>query len=420
MITQKLKEIISAVADKGFLHLFSANVMIQIVSFASQLFVAGILAPEDIGRIKIIQTLLSIFSVIAGMGLSSSTLKLCSEKRPDLERKHILYSGFIFTIIFTLSVYVIILILNHFKIFSSDSSINWLLPLGILPLITNSLYNLFISYFQAIKSIKLISKLTLSNKLISIALIILFSFLWGITGYYIALNVGLFLIILVSIVLLLKNNPAHEFVSKLQFPIHWQYAKPTLFSNILSETSAYLDILLLNYFVSDMGEIGQYSFALTMTIIFRLFPQTVQQISIPFFSSSSNDSVKIKEQASYYNRLLIWGILLIYILAILIVPPFIRTVFDVKYEGSIQYFLILGLGWSIRMMVQLKAGAIFGLGYIKYNFYISLISCCFNLILYSLALYYFKTLGLAYATIISGILMYVLYNYYFGRAMKKR
>ena len=80
-----IKIFLRKIQEKGFFHLLSANILIQIFAFASQLFVAGILSPEDIGRIKIIQTYLSVFSVIAGMGLNASTLKICSEGREHKE-----------------------------------------------------------------------------------------------------------------------------------------------------------------------------------------------------------------------------------------------------------------------------------------------------------------------------------------------
>jgi O-antigen/teichoic acid export membrane protein len=84
----RLNHLLSDVAAKGFFHLLSANVLIQLVAFASQLFVAGILSPEDVGRIKIITTFLSVFSIIGGMGLNASTLKLCSENRSEAKQRN--------------------------------------------------------------------------------------------------------------------------------------------------------------------------------------------------------------------------------------------------------------------------------------------------------------------------------------------
>ncbi len=59
--TVKIIDLLKFSDKRGFFHLLTANLLIQVVAFASQLFVAGILSPEDIGRIKVIQTFLSVF-----------------------------------------------------------------------------------------------------------------------------------------------------------------------------------------------------------------------------------------------------------------------------------------------------------------------------------------------------------------------
>ncbi len=104
----RLKYLLSEISAKGFFHLLSANVLIQLVAFASQLFVAGILLPEDVGRIKIITTFLSVFSIIGGMGLHASTLKLCSENRSQKEIRELFSSGVVFTIVSTIVFYGLI------------------------------------------------------------------------------------------------------------------------------------------------------------------------------------------------------------------------------------------------------------------------------------------------------------------------
>ena len=68
----EIKKILSDSHQKGFFHLFSANVMIQLFAFASQMLVAWFLLPDDIGRIKIIQTYLTIFLIAGSLGFNIS------------------------------------------------------------------------------------------------------------------------------------------------------------------------------------------------------------------------------------------------------------------------------------------------------------------------------------------------------------
>lgn len=423
-MTKKLhifKEFTKNIVDKGFFHLLSANVFIQLVSFASQLFVAGILSPDDIGRIKIIQTFLSIFSIIGGMGLSSSTLKLCSENRSTKEKQKIFSSAVVFTLISTVFVYLLVLLLNYFNLLSSDKLVKILIPLGLFPLISNSIFILFVSYFQAIKQIKLLSKLTISNKLISIVFIILLAYWLGIKGYYIAYNISFVFMVLVCVKLFLKTKSKKYHIKNYfeELPKHWFYARFSMLSNLFADFSSYIDILLISFLVTNMHDVGYYSFALTMTVAFRLFPSSVQQITSPYFSNLSSQKVEFESIFKRYNRLLyivVGGTLL---LALLLIPPFIHLIFGGKYDNSIQYFNYLAVGWSILQLNQLQSGAIFGMGKINYNVYVSFISFVCNFVIYLIAFYLYGLLGVAISSIATGSINLILTQFYYKKAYRE-
>ena len=409
-----------SVSQKGFFHLLSANVLIQAVAFGSQLFVAAILAPDDIGRIKIIQTYLSIFSIVAGMGFNASTLKLCSENRTENEQASLFRSGLYFTLTTTILTYLLMLILNGLHLFSSDQLINNLIPLGLLPIITNSLFMMFVAYFQATKRIKLMSGLVGWNKLIAIVALLVFAYQWGIKGYYWAYNLSFIIMLLVCLKYsgdVFKNKVSFKFIFS-DFKVHWKYAKLTTLCNVFSEIAAYADILIIGVFVKDMQQIGYYSFALTLTVIVRLLPGTVQQVSIPYFSSQSNDSIDFMPRFKYFNTILsaIVGVTLV--LLLIIVPFAIQFVFGEKYMPAIPFFIPLVIGWSIRQLLQLQVSVIFGLGKVEYNLYTSIISLIFNVLIVSICLHYFGLIGAAYASIPSGMVV-VLCSFYYLRRLNR-
>ena len=403
---------------KGFFHLLSANILIQFVAFGSQLFVANILTPDDLGRIKIIQTYLSIFSIIAGMGFNTSVLKLCSENRTLKDKKKIFESGLFFTIISTISLYFLILLLNYFNIFSTDKIIKWLIPLGLFPIISNSVFMVFVSYFQGFKKIKLISNLTILNKIISIIGILILTYWYGIKGYYLAYNLSFILMLFVIFnVYNLALNVKNLCVKNLsQFSVLWKFAKTSMLANLLSELSAYVDIIMVSFFIKDMEQIGYYSFALTITVVLRLFPSTVQQIASPYFSSLSNQKNVFIHAFKRYNRLLYFIVIASLGIILLIMPFLIHWIFDGKYDQSLLYFPLLAIGWSLRQLTQLQSGAIFGLGKIHYNAYVSLISLLFNIISISILLHFFGLIGAAYASILNGLVFTVCSKYFYKKA----
>ncbi len=421
LMNKKLFNIFLNIRQKGFFHLLTANILIQLVGFGSQLFVAGILAPDDIGRIKIIQTYLSIFSIIAGMGFSSSTLKLCSENRTEEEQSSLFRTALFFTLLSTVSLYTLIILLNLFNVFSPDKLIKWLIPLGLFPIISNSLFMVFISYFQATLKIKLMSNLTITNKIISIAAIIILSYFAGIKGYYIAYNLSFIFMLFVCFRAFKSAFKKELFSTKnfSQFLIHWHYAKPSMIANLLSNLAAYIDILLLRYFITDMTQIGFYSFALTLIVVLQLFPSTVQQITIPYFSSLSNKKSDFISAFKQYNMILYAVVAITLIAAWLFTPIIIHWIFSGKYDKSMPYFNILALGWSIRQLTQLQSGAIFGLGKIKYMVYTSAISLIFNLVVFSLALHCFGLMGAAYASILCSSVILLTSRYFYLKAQRK-
>lgn len=415
----KIKSLLKDIQQKGFFHLLSANVLIQVFAFSSQLFVAGILSPDDIGRIKIIQSYLSIFSIIAGMGFNASTLKICSEKRTQQDNINSLNAALIFTIISTIIVYFIVLVLNYYNFFSSDSLIKWLIPLGLFPLISNSIFIIYTSYLQANKEIKLFSSISVYNKLLSIIALICFSYFWGIKGYYVAYNISFILMSLIVAYIVHRTNKfSFKTDIKNKFREHWVYAKANFFASIIAETSALLDIVLISFIIKDLYEIGFYSFALTLTIALKIFPVTVQQIAIPYFSSFDMNRENFLKVFYKYNRLLYIVVFISLILFLAFTPLFVNFVFGEKYNNSFSFLIFLSIGWSIRNLNQLQSGAIFGLGKIKYNAYTVTFVLIGNLIIYPIAIYYFGIMGAAYASISSGIIMWIASGYYFKKAIR--
>ena len=419
--TKFIKSMLKSVSSKGFFNLLSANVLIQIVAFASQLFVAGILSPDDVGRIKILQTWLSIFSILGSMGFSSSTLKLCSENRTKSELNAIFRSGLSFTLITTLSSYAIVLVINQFEWISRDTAIHSLIPLAMLPLISNALFALYVAYYQSQKEIKLISNLTSINKIVAVFLIIIFTWFGGIKGYYIGFNLGaiLLLIVVVSISrkrFRVKTNSSDK--NRL-YKLHWHYARPSFFSVLLADLASYADILIINYLIiGNITEVGFYSFALTLTVMFRVLPSTVQQITIPYFSGLSNKIPEFSKVFRKYSRQLILLISASLIAALVLIPLFITMVFSGKYDASIPYFLPLAIGWSIRQYNQIQAAALFGIGAISQIALSQFISLITNVILIVISLHFWGIMGVAYSSIVCAIIEVSLFSYFLKRKLK--
>src|SRR5690606_12097080 len=74
----------------GFFHLFFSNFLIQFMVFGSQMLVAGLISPEDLGRVKILQTIIDVSAIIAGAGLVVAVLKLVPESQNKNTQRFVL------------------------------------------------------------------------------------------------------------------------------------------------------------------------------------------------------------------------------------------------------------------------------------------------------------------------------------------
>lgn len=396
------------VNEKGFFNLLSANTLVQIVAFGSQIFVAGILSPDDVGRIKVLQTFFSIFTIIGGMGFNSSTLKLCSERVDESEKRRIFKSGFFFTILSTGITYVVVLIINSADVMTSDKLVRQLVPLALFPLVSNSLFSVFVSYFLARKQVKLISRLTVINKLLAVVGIVLLTYFLGIKGYYWAYNLS---IIIILAACFRREKSSYSLFSDITdkssrkelFRLHWKYSRPSFMTTLFADLSAYADILILNFLVKDMFEIGYYGFALTLTVVLRMIPSTVQQITLPYFSEMATRKTEFVNAYKRYSKLLVLIILGTFAVVVLVAVPSLPVLFSGKYGESLKYFIPLSVGWSILMYNQIQSAALFGLGRMDYTAYGQISSLFFNLVVILVGWYFFGLIGVAYSSIVGAI-----------------
>lgn len=404
------------IAGKGFIDLLTSNYLIQIVSFASQLFVAWIMVPADIGRIKVMQTYLNLAIILGGMGFNSAILKTCSEAREEGEKKHLYISAYKYTLIVTVFVYLLLLLLSGFKLISTDNNTNKYMISYSLLLFPMTLVNLDIAYIQALKKIKQMARIQQVTKLMTVLLIVIATYFYKMEGYIISLLLGSLLTNALlwfyiknadrTVETKIINNPFNE---------QWSYAKYSFLANGIGLLSMSADILLINYLINDKNQIGYYSFAATLILGLQTYTSTVQQIATPYFSEKSNRHSEWLRVFKKYNKIFVITSIFIGIAVNLAFPIIIKYLFKGKYDNSIIYFGLLSIGWFIRGLYSIKGIALFGLGKINMNFISALIALPFSF----LVSYYFIAnagiVGAAYGNIAAQFFTFLIVSYQFKR-----
>lgn len=420
--SNNLKNSVTTVKDiynKGFFHLFSANSLIHLIEFGSQLFVAWILLADDVGRIKTFQSFSAIAVVIAGVGFNTSILKLCSEKNTTLlEKQTLFFSAVKSTLLFSLLTISLIFFLSTLGYISNDSVTNKLFIYYALSVPLLALNNLLIAYYQALKEFKKVSVLLVFARIIHVAIIISLTYLYGLKGFVVGIVLGY----LISTILLLSKIgfvKGWRKTSKIHFKKNWELAKFAFLANTVSMITLYLDIFLLNHLITDIKEFGYYGFALTLIAGLRIITITAQQFVTPYFSEFSSNYHQSMRAFKKANRLFMSFIIIAGLAAVLIVPLFVQFVFSGKYDNSILYFQALTLVWIIRSIPSLKGPFLLSYGYMNVNFYsalivlaISVFPCWYLISMYSIE-------GAIWAQVFTAITFFIVVNLNFNRVVKK-
>ncbi|ASS89469.1 hypothetical protein AP3564_03690 [Aeribacillus pallidus] len=412
------KEILGLANKVGFIHLLSANILIQIAGFGGQIFLTRILSVEDIGTIKILQSYLNILVIIASLGLNTSVLKLCSENINEKDRISIFNVSVIFTLISSL---ILIFIVNKL-VTVHNIKVNNLLSVYVYLIPILSLTNLIIVYLQSQQKIKTMSLIQSYSKVFIVVFSTAFAYGLGLEGYIyslVILNLFSFILILLFIRREIKFASIRN-VSIDQLKKIFSIALFSLGANLVGVLLSNLNIIIANILTNDSKEIGYYGIAQLIITTMMIIPSTLGQIMVPKISKVSNNIEDVKYILKTYqkrNTILAFSVALI---AGIFAPLIIPFVFGENYIKSVYYFEILLLGFIFWSLYSPKGITLMSVGRSDANFYVSLISVTLNFILNYLLIIRYGMLGAAVANTIVYFITIFTNDFFFRKFYLKK
>jgi len=410
-IYDKFSDLIKSAEKKGFFHLFLANALIQLFGFGSQFLVAWFLDVEELGQIKIIQTYFSVAVMFSTFGFNTSVLKLCSESRPYGQKIYLYRKALQYAVIAICIVLPIVVIATQSGLISSDLKVQKYFLYVLFALGPSTLDNIFSSYLQSQKKFKLLSRINISTKILSVICIIIFTWLYRFDGYIIGYILGFLFSFLMLTIGIKKTNfgSLPEQVNK-PFKNHTRYSIWALVVNMIGLIGSYTDVFLMNYLIVDKEAIGFYSFALTILLVMTMFRSTVCQFIVPYFSEKSNDIIQLQIVSKKYELINIVSTTIIAIALFFLVPPLVKLFFGNKFLESIPLFRILIWGEVFYSVINFKGYTMLGLGAIKSNFITSAISVTSGFVITYLFVQNLGIQGLAYGKVINSFISIFIVN----------
>lgn len=400
-------ELLRSLIQKGFFHLLSANVVIGLLGFGSQLLVVKFLSPTEIGQIKTLQSLVGVAAVLAGFGFNSSVLKLCSEARPDAEKAAIFRRNLLYTVTPTIIVVIALGAAARYGLLSPDVEINqWMLvymfmiPAGVFTAI-------MMAYLQARKRIKTMASTQTGIRLFGVVVLIGATYYLGFSGYMMAVIATAYLA-LVPLVFLVRKDLVADDMQQPGFGESFYFARWSTAANSVATLGFYLDVLFLNYMIEDREGFGYYSVATIFMLGLTFITTTVQSIAAPYFSEKAGDRHEFMRVLKKYQKLLMLLSFGVMVVAAAIGPWFITTVYGEEYASAGIYFRWLTLKYFFWSCGALLGIAIWGLGKVKHNVVTIVISTCVSGVMSYIFIQKMGIMGVAVAQVIAYFLNAVI------------
>lgn len=418
-ILENNKKLFKVAGEKGFYHLLSANFLVKFFGFSSQLLVAWILTPEDMGRIKVMQSFMSVFIILAGFGFNESIIKLCSENVDKKEKFYLYQKGVFYTLPFQFVTFILILILINFELLSKDEVINSVFIIYAFGLLLLPLNSNFLGYLHALKKIKEYSKIQIITKIFGVALIIILTYFFSIWGYAFGIIIGYVITLLTIFLRNRKLFIMKAIAVKNPFKKHFSIAFISALTNLVGMLLYSIDIFVINYMSNDRREIGYYAFATIFIGLLSIVARVVLKIAKPYFSERSDDFNAWHQTYTKYQRVMTKYLIIVLIMALIFVSIFLSYIFNAKYSASIYYFVLLSIGWFFRDLGAFRGVALFGLGKIKTNFFVSLVTLIITLpavyIFYKIGGIEYVPFGVILGSISMLITSHLTFNYVVNR-----
>ncbi len=334
---------------KGTTYSFSATILAKIALVVSSIIVARLLGSTQLGVLAILNSILSMVNLPAGLGISGALVKYTAEydaKRK--ERLNSLISTAMTIISLTAGVTAIALILISNNVASDiyrEPAIAGMLIIAAVSLFINVIASPLIAILQGFQKIKELSLRNIISTFIAIPVTIALVIVWGLWGAVVGLVTTAIIGLIVNIRLvgkLLRIRGVHvrPMIDRTEVKRIFNYAIPLFFTGlVVAPVSAIvLTILQWNH---DFGAIGLYYVANALAGSLLLIPVA---ISVPMVPLMSELDVMDKEKLRTVSSKVIHMTFIFFLPLTIALAVFSRLIIGILYgEAFIDAWRVLYL-----------------------------------------------------------------------------
>lgn len=416
------KELVVKLVKKGFIHIFSSNVINKFLLFATSIILVRVLTKEVYGRWSYANNILTIFLLFKGLGVANGVLQYGSTANRIKDKIAVLKLAFYIGVPTNLILSLIILIYSSFFTLPIKGSREILFYLSFTPILM-ILFELAQVYFRATLRNREYSFTNLLNTLFFFLLCSSAALLFKIPGVIAARYISLFLTVAAAFFFLKKDLSLFK---KVKLPPIKEvkdfivYSLSVSLANALSFLLYTIDTFLVGLIIKDEAIVASYKTATLIPTTLIFIPQSIMVFMYPYFARMAENRGKVK---SYLIKLQLYLLLLnslISVTLIVLAPFIINLLFGPEYSDAVLPFRILSIGYLVTGTFRITAGNIIAsLKKVKVTLLITSLCAIINVILDYLLITKYSAPGAALATLIVFTISAILANIYLFYYLKK-
>lgn len=402
IVWQKLK--------RGILHVFTASVLVKIISMMSNMVLTRMLIKNEYGIISYAGNMYSYATLITGLGLAVGALQFGTENRgKPMENSYYRYCAIagVLTNCLIIAVLTILILPRELSIAQAKKYTLLYLPLLLIEYLTQ----LMMMILRSQKRFKTYARVLIIRIFISF-LGTCIGVIWGINGVFTAKYVVSLLELFVigwpmrGTLRAVMQGGRLSFQQKKEL---WRYSIINNISSTLNSCLFLIDLSMVAALLASAEAIAVYKVATLIPNALSFIPQSIVICVVPDIIAHNKNSIWLK---SAFKRTFI-GMLLFNVFICLCLglgaPLIIEVIAGKQYLAAVKPFRILLIGYSVAGTFRsLSVNFLAALKKVKGNAICSLLSCIIDIILNLLLIPKYGMLGAAFATFLAELVASLL------------
>lgn len=349
--------------EKGYLPVFSMNILLQLLGFGSTVIVAKFLLPAELAMVKTAQAYAAVAVILAGAGLTAPILRFCADCRFGEEAQQAMLRTAL-RVVAWVSLAVVIALLGVVAAtlgFEEQTGRVYALYALVLPALAFT--GLFYVYLQARQQFSALAKNQSLIKVVSVCLVVWATYAWGLYG----LLAATVIVTYVGLAPLLRlTNIGRISKSVMELPAGFYrlalYGMAGMFVSALGQSS---DFILMDFVGTDRTEVGKYSLASIFFLGAATLTGSIQSVITPKFTQLLSDPPQFLAYLRSWIPKMV-GLSVLVACSTVFAGWILQTwFFGEKYVGFVDYLTILMFKYIIWSSYAVVGAAMLGAGIVK-------------------------------------------------------